>query len=155
MFDHCNSTRLRERKTPFLEDSHRVLCVSGPREKKVILSQTYLLVLECLLQRQAIPYCEGEDIRGGRGFHFLAKTWPHPTACRFWDALSLKKNRMATEPHPSSDKLLKVFLSMGLPTRVRPSFSHRQSLPSRSLPCNGVVRYFCEHLYNKRFKCQF
>ena len=34
--------------------------------EKVILSQTYLLVLECLLQRQAIPYCEGEDIRGGR-----------------------------------------------------------------------------------------
>ena len=117
VFDHCNSTRLRERKTPFLEDPHRVLCVSGPREKKVILSQTYLLVLECLLQRQAIPYCEGEDIRGGRGFHFLAKTWPHPTACRFWDALSLKKNRMATEPHPSSDKLLKVFLSIQRPNK--------------------------------------
>ena len=39
----------------------------------------------------------------------------------------------ATPPHLSADKWIKALLSKALPTRARPSFSHHQSLPSRSL----------------------
>ena len=33
------------------------------------------------------------------------------------------------KPHPSTDNWIKVLLSMPLPTRVRPNFSHHQPLP--------------------------
>lgn len=72
-----SNSRLRKKTTPFLEDPHRVLCVPGPREKKVISlydteSQTYLLVLDSLLKRQTIPYCEDEDIGGGNSWKYSA-----------------------------------------------------------------------------------
>ena len=35
--------------------------------------------------------------------------------------------------HPSAENWIKVLLSKVLPTRARPSFSHHQSIPSRSL----------------------
>ena len=35
-------------------------------------------------------------------------------------------NRVAAQPHPSADRLLKVFLSMALPTRgTRPNSTHQ------------------------------
>jgi len=41
--------------------------------------------------------------------------------------------REGMQPHPSADKWIKALLSKALLTRARPSFSHHQSLPSRSL----------------------
>jgi len=35
--------------------------------------------------------------------------------------------------HSTADNWIKALLSKALPTRARPSFSHHQSLPSRSL----------------------
>ena len=37
------------------------------------------------------------------------------------------------QPHPSAENWIKALLSKALPTKARPSFSHHQSLPSRSL----------------------
>ena len=55
-FDCRASTRLGETETPLLEGTHKVVCTSGPRGKEQWphrgLNQTYLLVLEGLLQRQ-------------------------------------------------------------------------------------------------------
>ena len=50
---------------------------------------------------------------------FPPKTSPQPKASRLqcWDTSSQTTNREGTEPHPSADRLFKVFLSTALPTR--------------------------------------
>ena len=40
---------------------------------------------------------------------------------------------VGVQPHPSADNWIKSLLKQALPTRARPSFSHCQSFPSRSL----------------------
>ena len=40
--------------------------------------------------------------------------------------------RQGTQAHPSAENQIKELLSMALPTRPRPSFTHRQSLPPGS-----------------------
>ena len=41
--------------------------------------------------------------------------------------------RQGVQPHPSADNWIKALLSKALSIRTRSSFSHHQSLPSRSL----------------------
>ena len=57
-FDCRTLTGLGETETPLLEDTHKVVCTSGPRRKELwphrTLNQTYLLVLEGLLQRPGL-----------------------------------------------------------------------------------------------------
>ena len=54
----------------------------------------------------------------------------------FWDdwvASGQTTNREEAQLHPEADNWIKDLLSKALPTRERPSFPHRQSLPSGSL----------------------
>ena len=55
---------------------------------------------------------------GGR--HFLANTWLNPTTCRLqcWHASGQTTNSEGTQPHPSADRLPKVFLSSQLPLNI-------------------------------------
>ena len=57
---HRNFTGLRETETPLLEGTHRISCLPGPGAKSSDLvrdlGQTYLLVLQGLLQRQGSGY---------------------------------------------------------------------------------------------------
>ena len=82
---------------------------------------------------------------------FPAKTWPHPTACRHqcWDASGQTTNRAGTQPHPSAERLFKVFLKKQLPhnkhthrhcpahqwdkTQLHPSVGGYQSFPPANL----------------------
>ena len=50
-----------------------------------------------------------------------------------WVASGQKTTREGAQPHPSTDNRIATLLSMALPTRTRPGFSHRSSLPSGSL----------------------
>ena len=75
----------------------------------------------------------------------LTKTCPRPTACRLqcWDASGQTTNRAGTQPYPSADRLLEVFLSIQLPdkhpliwpcppeeqTRLHPLVDRNQSFP--------------------------
>ena len=72
------------------------------------------------------------------GHHFDTKTWLHPIACRLqcWDTSGQTTNRVGKEPHPSADRLPKIFrspqpslntpLDTALPTRgIRPSSTHK------------------------------
>ena len=50
-------------------------------------------------------------------------------------------NREGTQPHPSTENWIKDLLSMALPTRTRPSFPLRQSLPSGSFHKPLILLY--------------
>ena len=57
-------TGLGETETPLLEGTHKVVCTSGPRgrssDPQSRLNQTYLLVLEGLLQRWGVTVSQHE-----------------------------------------------------------------------------------------------
>ena len=56
-------------------------------------------------------------------------------------------HREEVQSRPSADNWIKALLSKALPTRTRPSFSHHQSLPSRSLLlCSFSSVRLCETL---------
>ena len=54
-FDFRTSTGLGETETPLLKGTHKVMCATGPKGKEEgplkRLKETYLLMLEGLLQR--------------------------------------------------------------------------------------------------------
>ena len=111
----------------------------------------------------AVAHCGDRDTRGGGSGNcslawalkdaafFPAKTWPHPTACRHqcWDASGQTTNRAGTQPHPSAERLFKVFLKKQLPhnkhthrhcpahqwdkTQLHPSVGGYQSFPPANL----------------------
>ena len=58
-------TGLRETETPHLEGTHKIVCATGPRGKEEgplrRLKQTYLLVLEGLLQRRGVAVAHKEN----------------------------------------------------------------------------------------------
>ena len=64
-FDCRTLTGLGETETPLLEGTDKVVCTSGPRGKEQWphrrLNQTYLLVLEGLLQRQGLVVAHHGD----------------------------------------------------------------------------------------------
>ena len=81
---HCStSTGLGETETPLLEDTHKVVCTSGPRGKEQWphrrLNQTYLLLLEGLLQRwwAAVAH-HGDKDTGGRSSGKYSLVWTFP-----------------------------------------------------------------------------
>ena len=79
-FDCRTSTGLQETKTPLLEGIHKVVCASGPRVKEEWphrrQNQTYLLVLEGLLQRQGVgvAHCGDKDT-GSRSSGKYSLAW--------------------------------------------------------------------------------
>ena len=68
-FDCRTSTELGETETPLLKDKHNVVCASVHKGRNSDphrrLNQTYLLVLEGLLQRQGVALSHSEDKETG------------------------------------------------------------------------------------------
>ena len=62
----------------------------------------------------------------------LPLTLPYSPRPQGWVTSGQTTTRKGMQPHPSVDNWIKVLLSKTWPTRARPSFSHCQSLPSRS-----------------------
>lgn len=116
------------------------------------LSQTWLLVLEGLLQRWGqlwltagtktwaaavwgrVYWCEPSK----------RPLWARQAACglQCWVALGQTTNRVGTQPHLSADKWLKLSLSTALPTRgTRPSYTHPWAgiRSSHQEPCSSIL----------------
>ena len=86
------------------------------------LSQTYLLVLEGLLQRRGVALSHPEDKdTGSRYSGKYSLAWALPGSAltppkslgrlQCWVASGQTTNREGTRPHPSADKQIKVLLS--------------------------------------------
>ena len=68
------------------------------------------------LLRVREPWCAGiSPFEGGHHYPYLRPNY-----------------RDGTQPHPLAENWIKDLLSMALPTKSRPSFTHSQSLPPRS-----------------------
>ena len=109
------------------------------------LNQTYLLVLEGLLQRQGVAVAHREDKdTGSRSSGKYSLEWALPESAisptkelgrlQCWVASGQTTNREGTEPHPSVEKQIKVLLSS----------THHQSLPS------GNVQSLLDSLIHQR-----
>ena len=169
-FDHRNSTQLGETETPLLEGAHKVSCAPGPRGKKQWphkrLGQTYLLILEGLLWRWrvAVAHCRDKDTGSSNSGEY-SLVWVHLEAAtssprpipsqQCWDASGQTANRAGTQPHPSADRLLKVFLSTALPTRgTRPSSTYQWAgtSPSYQEACTSLLDSFIHQRADSRSK---
>ena len=125
-FDCRTSRGLGETETPLLEGTHKVLCTSGPMGKEQWphrrLNQTYLLVLEVLLQRWGVAVSHrGDKDTDNRSSGKYSLAWalpesaitPTKRACSLqcWVASGQTTNREGTQSHPSTNKWIKVLLS--------------------------------------------
>ena len=125
-FDCRTSTGLGETETPLLEGTHKVVCALGPRGRSSDpggrLNQTYLLVLEGLLQRRGwLCFTAGTrtlaaEVLGSTPWrepsHSLSFAPPKsPGRLQCWVASGQTTNREVTQPHPSAVKRIKVLLS--------------------------------------------
>ena len=145
-FDCRTLIGLGETETPLLEGTHKVVCTSGPRRKEHWpyrrLNQTYLLVLEGLLQRQgvAVPH-SGDKDTGSRSSGKYSLVWALPES-----AISPTKEPVASsaglpqakqwtgrEPSPTHQQSSGLKFYWALPTRATVSSTHHQSLPSSLL----------------------
>ena len=145
-FDCKTSIGLGETETPLLEGTHKVVCAPGPRGKEQWphrrLNQTYLLVLEHLLQRQGatVAHCRDKDT-GSRssGKYFLAWALPESTISPNKEPVSYStgspqgKQPTGRELSPSHQQTNRLKFYWALPTRATPSSTHRHSLPSGNL----------------------
>ena len=82
-FDCKTSTGLGETETLLLEGTHKEVCTSAPRGKEQWphrrLNQTYLLVLEGLLQRQGVAGVHsGDKDTGSRSSRKYSLAWALP-----------------------------------------------------------------------------
>ena len=145
-FDYRTLTRLGETETPLLEGTHKVVCTSGPRGKEQWphrrLNQTYLLVLDGLLQRSGttVTHCGDKDT-GCRSSGKYTLAWALPES-----AISPTKEPMSSgaglppakkptgrELSPMHQQTNRLKFYWALPARATPSSIHHQSLPSGSL----------------------
>ena len=60
-------------------------------------------------------------------------------------------HRERTQPHPSTENWIKDLLSMALPTRARPSFTHSQSFPPGSFRKPLILRHHKAVRKNKNY----
>ena len=141
-FDRRNSTGLGETETPLLEGTQSSVHIRTQGKEQWPhrrLNQTYLLVLEGLLQRQGVAVaCCGDKDTGGRSSQKYSLAWALPESAisstkdlgmlQRWVALDQTTNREGTKPHPSADKQIKE-----TPTNATASSTYHQSLPSGSL----------------------
>ena len=129
--------------------AHKVSCIPGPRGKKQWphkrLVQTYLLVLEGLLQRWgvAVAHCRDQDT-GSRSSGKYSLVWAlpkatiSPTKQPVCSSAGLPQAKQPTrrEPSPTHQQTsgIKFYWAWPCPTRgTRPSSIYHQSLPSGSL----------------------
>ena len=134
-----------ETETPLLEGTHK----EGPRGKEQWpdrrLNQTYVLVLEGLLQRQGVAVAHRRDKDTGSrssGKHSLAGALPEwsphtisPTKQPVGSSAGLPQakqpKRRELSPTHQQGSGLKFYWA--LPTRATPRSTYQQSLPSGSL----------------------
>ena len=144
-FDCRTLTELGETETPLLEDTHKVVCTWGPRGKEQWphrrLNQTYLLVLEGLLQRRvvAVAHHRNKDT-GSRNSGKYSLAWPFldsainhtkkPVASSA--GLPQAKQPTGRELKPTHQQTSRLKFYWALPTRATPSSTHHQFLPSGS-----------------------
>ena len=145
-FDCRTLTGLGETETPLLEGTHRVVCSSGPRRKEQWphrrLNQTYLLVVEHLLQRRgvAVTHCRDKDT-GSRSSGKYTWSWALPES-----AISLAREPVGSsagapqakqptgrELSPTQQQTSGLKFYWALPNRATPSSTNHQSLPTGSL----------------------
>ena len=144
-FDCRTSTGLRVTKTPLLEGTHKVVCASGPRGKvqwhHKRLNQTYLLVLEGLLQRQgaAVAHLRDKDTSSrSSGKYFLVWPLPECTINPTKEPVGSSAGSQAKQPtgrelSPTHQQTSRLKYYWALPNRTTPSSTHHHSLPSGSL----------------------
>ena len=139
-FDCRTLTELGETETPLLEGTHKVVCTSGPRGKEQWphrrLNQTYLLVLEGLLQRQGVAVAHsGDKDTGSRssGKYSLAWALPESTISptkeivASSDGLPQAKQPTGREPSPTHQQTSRLKFYWVLPTT---SPSHQEACTS-------------------------
>ena len=145
-FDCRTSSGLGETETPLLEGTHKVVCSSGPRGKEQWpyrrLNQTYLLVLEGLLQRRgvAVPH-RGDKDTGSRSSGKYSLVWAllestiSPTKEPVASSAGSPRAKQPTgrELSPTHQQTSRLNFYWALPTRATPSSTHHQSLPSGGL----------------------
>ena len=145
-FDCRTLTGLGETETPLLDGTHIVVCTSGPRGKEQWphrrLNQTYLLVLEGLLQRWggAVAHHRHKDTGSGSAGKYslvwaLLESAISPTE---EPVVSSAGSPQAKQPRgrelsPSHQQKSGLKFYGALSTGATPSSTHHQSCPSRSL----------------------
>ena len=144
--DCRTSTGLGETEIPLLEGKHKVVGASGPREQEQWphrrLNQSYLLVLEGLLQRWGVAVAHHRDKDTGSrssGKYSLAWALPEstisstkePVASSAGSPQAKQPTGRALTPTHHQTSGLKFYWA--LPTWASPSSTHHQSLPSWSL----------------------
>ena len=145
-FDCKTSTELGETETPLLKGTHKVVCTSRPRGKEQWphrrLNQTYLLVLEGLLQRwgASVAHCRYKDTSSrSSGKYSLAWAFPKHTISPtkgpvgFSPGSPQAKQPTGRQPSPTHEQTSGLKFYWALPTRATPGSTHHQSLPSGSL----------------------
>ena len=145
-FDCRTSTELGEKETPLLEGTQKVVCTSGPSRKEQWphrrLKQTYLLVLEGLLQRRGVAVAQwGDKDTGSRssGKYSLAWALPDTTISHTKEPVAPRaglpqaKQPTGRELSPTHQQTSGLKFYWALPTRATPSSTHHQSLPSGNL----------------------
>ena len=145
-FDCSTSTGLGETETPLLEGKHKVVCTSGLRGREQwpqrILNQTYLLVLEGLLQRQGAAVAhrgDGDTGSGSSGKYSLAwallESTISPTKEPVGSMAGSPQAKGPTERElsPTHQQTNGLKFYWALPTRATPSSTHHQSLPLGNL----------------------
>ena len=142
-FNCRTSTGLGETETLLLEGTQKVVCTSGPSGKEQWphrrLNQTYLLVLEGLLQRQGVAVPHHEDKGTGSrssGKYSLAwallETAISPTKGPVGASAGSPQAKQPTrrEFSPTHQQTNKLKFYWALHTTAIPSSTHHQSLPS-------------------------
>ena len=144
-FDCRTSTGLGETETPLLEDTHKVVCASGPSRKEQWPHRrlnTYLLVLEGLLQRQGWLWLTvgtrtlAAEVLGTTPWR--EPSWSLPLAPPKSPVASSAGSPQAKWPtrrelSPTHQQTSRLKFYWALPTWAIPSSIHHQSLPSGSL----------------------
>ena len=147
----CRTSRgLGETETLLLEGTHKIVCASGPRGKEQWphrrLNQTYLLVLEGLLQWQGAAVAHhGDKDTDSRSSGKYSLAWaflestvsptkrPVTSSYRLTSIYPQAKHLTGRELTPTHQQTSGLKFYWALPTRATPSSTHHQSLPSGNL----------------------
>ena len=144
-FDSRTSTGLWETETPLLKGTQSSVCIGTQGKEQWPqgrLNQTYLLVLEGLLQRweEAVAH-RGDNDTGSRnsGKHYLVWALPEstisPTKGPVGSSVGSPHAKQPTERElsPMHQQTSGLKFNWALPTRATSSSTYHQSLPSGSL----------------------
>ena len=144
-FDCRTSTGVGETEIVLFEAPHKLVCASGPRGLEQWphrrMNQTYLLVLEGLLQRRGLAVAQRRDKdSGSRSSGKYSLVWApaesaiSPTKEPGGTSAGSPQAKQPTgrEPSPTNLQTSGLKFYWALPTGTTPS-SHHQSLPSGSL----------------------